>query len=228
MRPFSGSLNFDAATAGVLRQRRKIRLAVLHAPATMRALVRADEIWLVVMAGVVGATSGIVVVTMSMIAQFMHRTLYGLGHGEYLSSQLAVDPVRALLVPSLGGLALGVAGIATVKWVSRRVVDPIEANALYGGSMSFKDSFVVVMQTIWSNGVGGSVGLEAGYAQIGSAIASRLGPLLPAAAVGHAAHGRVRRGRRDRSGLQRAADRRLLCVRARHRHVFTRPRWRRS
>ena len=176
MNPFSGSLNLrDAATAGVLRQRRKIGHAVLHAPAKLRALVRADEIWLVVMAGAVGAAAGAVVVAMSMIAQFMHRTLYGLGRGEFLSSQLAVNPVRALLVPSLGGLVLGLAGIATVKWVSRRVVDPIEANALYGGSMSLKDSFVVVMQTIWSNGVGGSVGLEAGYAQIGSAMASRLG-----------------------------------------------------
>ena len=176
MNRFSGSLNFrDAATAGVLRQRRKIGRAVLHAPAKLRALVRADEIWLVVMAGAVGAASGAVVVAMSMIAQFMHRTLYNLGRGEFLSSQLAVNPIRALLVPSIGGLILGVASVATVKWVSRRVVDPIEANALYGGTMSFKDSLVVVMQTIWSNGVGGSVGLEAGYAQIGSAMASRLG-----------------------------------------------------
>ena len=176
MRPFSGSLNFrDAAAAGVLRQRRKIGLAVLHAPATMRALVRADEIWLVVMAGAVGAAAGFVVVAMSAIAQWMHRALYNLPRGEFLSSQLAIHPLRALLVPSLGGLVLGVAGVLTVKYVSRRVVDPIEANALYGGAMSFKDSLVVVLQTLWSNGVGGSVGLEAGYAQIGSAMASRLG-----------------------------------------------------
>ncbi|MDT7950121.1 MAG: chloride channel protein [Acetobacteraceae bacterium] len=176
MRPFSASLNLrDAATASVLRQRRRFEHAIAHAPAKLRAVVRADEIWLVVMAGAVGAGAGAVVVAMSMVAQMMHRAFYGLKVGEFLSSQLAIDPVRALLVPSLGGLVLGLAGLAAAKWVSRRVVDPIEANALYGGSMSLKDSLVVVAQTMWSNGIGASVGLEAGYAQIGSALASRLG-----------------------------------------------------
>ncbi len=176
MRPFTGSLNLrDAAAASVMRQRRKIGHAVSHAPATLRAVVRADEIWLVVMAAVIGVGAGFVVVAMSAIGQSMHRLLFAIGRGEDLSAQFAVDPLRALLVPSLGGLVLGLAGLAAVKWISRRVVDPIEANALYGGAMSLKDSLVVVAQTLWSNGVGASVGLEAGYAQIGSAIASRFG-----------------------------------------------------
>ena len=41
--------------------------------------------------------------------------------------------------------------------------------------MSLSDSVVVMLQTMMSNGVGASVGLEAGYTQIGSAVASRLG-----------------------------------------------------
>ena len=41
--------------------------------------------------------------------------------------------------------------------------------------MSLNDSLIVVVQTLLSNGVGASVGLEAGYTQIGSALASRLG-----------------------------------------------------
>ena len=176
MRPFSGGLHLsNAAATRMLQQRRRIGHAVLHAPATLRALVRADEIWLVLLAGTVGAASGTIVVAMSSVAQMMHRVLYQLARGEFLSSQLAINPWRALLVPSLGGLLLGISGIVAVKWVARRVVDPIEANALYGGNMSLKDSLVVVLQSIWSNGVGGSVGLEAGYAQIGSALASRLG-----------------------------------------------------
>jgi CIC family chloride channel protein len=65
--------------------------------------------------------------------------------------------------------------LAIMRWWPRRAIDPIEANALYGGRMSLNDSLIVVAQTLLSNGVGASVGLEAGYTQIGSALASRLG-----------------------------------------------------
>jgi chloride channel protein, CIC family len=176
MRPFSASPSLrGAAIAGHTRRRRKLSTAVAQAPATLRALVRADEIWLVVLAAAVGVGAGIVVVAMSEAAQIMHRLLFDIRSGEFLSSQLTVEPLRALLVPSLGGLVLGAAGWLVAKWSTRRTVDPIEANALYGGMMSLRDSLVVVGQTVWSNGVGASVGLEAGYAQIGSAMASKLG-----------------------------------------------------
>ena len=79
--------------------------------------------------------------------------------------------MRTVLVPTLGGLVLGLIGLASSRNHPRRTVDPIEANALYGGRMSLNDSLVVVAQTIRSNGVGASVGLEAGYTQIGSAMA---------------------------------------------------------
>jgi len=57
-------------------------------------------------------------------------------------------------------------------------VDPIEANALRGGRLSLRDSVVVSGQTLISNGCGASVGLEAGYTQIGSGAASLLGQFL--------------------------------------------------
>jgi CIC family chloride channel protein len=83
-----------------------------------------------------------------------------------------------LLVPSIGGLLLGLFGLAVLRYHPRRAVDPIEANALYGGRMSLNDSLIVVAQTVISNGVGASIGLEAGYTQIGSAIASRFGRMF--------------------------------------------------
>ncbi len=170
----SSSLN-GTATAGRVRARRRLRVAVAQVPQTLRALVRADEIWLVVLAAAVGAAAGGTVVAMSGIAQVMHHILFALPDGEYLSAQITVSPYNALLVPTIGGVILGAAGWLLSRWNARQVVDPIEANALYGGRMSLKDSLIVVAQTVWSNGVGASVGLEAGYAQIGSAMASRLG-----------------------------------------------------
>src|ERR1700752_33753 len=41
--------------------------------------------------------------------------------------------------------------------------------------MSLIGSIVVAAQTVWSSGVGASVGLEAGYTQFASGIASRIG-----------------------------------------------------
>ena len=43
------------------RPRRAFGDAVLHAPQTLRALVRADEIWLVVLSAFVGCGAGIAV-----------------------------------------------------------------------------------------------------------------------------------------------------------------------
>jgi CIC family chloride channel protein len=148
---------------------------VVHAPQTLRALVRADEIWLVVLAALVGCAAGLCVTAMTRITLVAHRLLFDLAPNERLSGQVSVDMMRVVLVPCLGGLALGVFNIGVNRWWPRRAVDPIEANALYGGRMSLNDSLIVVAQTLLSNGVGASVGLEAGYTQIGSALASRLG-----------------------------------------------------
>jgi len=147
----------------------------LNAPQTLRALVRADEIWLVVLAAFVGAAAGLCVTAMSAITQLAHRALFLLGPHERLSGQISLPWARALLVPSVGGLAVGLLGWAVARWYPRRAIDPIEANALYGGRMSLSDSLLVVAQTLLSNSVGASVGLEAGYTQIGSGLGSRLG-----------------------------------------------------
>jgi CIC family chloride channel protein len=145
-----------------------------HAPQTLRALVRADEIWLVLLAGILGVAAGLLVVAMNQATQLAHEFLFGLPPGQRLSGQAAIAPLRAA-VPVFGGLLVGVIGLAVARWTPRRAVDPIEANALYGGKMSLRDSLVVVLQTLVSNGIGASVGLEAGYTQIGSAVGSRIG-----------------------------------------------------
>ncbi|HEX3401459.1 MAG TPA: chloride channel protein, partial [Acetobacteraceae bacterium] len=144
----------------------------------MRALVRADEVWLVVLSAFVGCGAGIAVWIMTGTTQLIHEVLFGIGVGERLSAMVELDPIRTVVVPTLGGLALGLVGLAVVYYRPRRAVDPIEANALYGGRMSLNDSLIVVAQTIISNGVGASIGLEAGYTQIGAAMASRFGRMF--------------------------------------------------
>ncbi|MCX8253145.1 MAG: chloride channel protein, partial [Beijerinckiaceae bacterium] len=82
------------------------------------------------------------------------------------------------LEPAAGGLLLGGATRLLPRLRRRRPVDPIEANALHGGRMSVTDSIAIGVQTLVSNGFGASVGLEAGYTQLGSGFASWLGRLF--------------------------------------------------
>lgn len=162
----------------ISRQRRQFGDMVMHAPHTLRALVRSDELWLVVLAAFVGCGAGVLVALMTYATQLMHQHLFLLNSGQRLSGMVSIDPIRAVAVPTIGGLAVGLLGLAVARLWSRQVVDPIEANALHGGRMSLSDSLIVVAQTVLSSGVGASVGLEAGYTQISSAVASRFGRMF--------------------------------------------------
>ncbi|MBN9009155.1 MAG: chloride channel protein [Rhizobiales bacterium] len=144
-------------------------------PDRLRALVRKSEVGIAILAAVVGAIAGLLVAGMEIIAQSLHIVLFGLEPGDRLSGSTHIDPVAALTVPVVGGILLGILGIAIARYSPRRAVDPIEANALHGGRMSVRDSVVVAFQTLISNGFGASVGLEAGFTQIASGFASRLG-----------------------------------------------------
>ncbi|MBR0826336.1 chloride channel protein [Bradyrhizobium manausense] len=144
----------------------------------IRALLRSNEFYLIPLALVIGTLAGAVVTLMAEMAQIAHVLIFGIPVDVRLSANAVVNPWAALAAPALGGLALGI-----MEWSRRRLkisnaVDPIEANALRGGSLSMRDSVVVSSQTLISNGCGASVGLEAGYTQIGSGIASLLGRFL--------------------------------------------------
>lgn len=147
----------------------------LEAPRRLRAFVRAHETSLVVLAAMVGTIGGLVVLAMSVAVAGLQALLFNISITERLSSQPSIETLRAVLVPSLGGLLLGVALLLLLRWRPAREIDPIEANALHGGRMSFRGSVIVALQTTWSSGVGASVGLEAGYTQLASGLAASLG-----------------------------------------------------
>ena len=112
---------------------------------------------------------------MGLGVAFMHTVLFGVALDQRLSAQPQIDPWLALAVPTLGGVLFGLSLWILVRVRPGREIDPIEANALHGGRMSLRGSLIVALQTIWSNGVGASVGLEAGYTQFASGIASWIG-----------------------------------------------------
>jgi len=147
----------------------------LEAPRRLRALVRARESSLIFLAALTGALGGIVVAAMSAALTFLHHAFFNIPYGEHLSAQLSLDPLLAVSVPTLGGLIFGISLLVLHRWRPNREIDPIEANALHGGRMSFRGSIVLALQTIWSSCVGSSVGMEAGYTQLSSGLASSIG-----------------------------------------------------
>ena len=152
------------------------RLATkLEIPRRLRAVVRARELSLILLAALVGVIAGLVVAGMGNAVDLLHVLFFNLQHGERLSGRLLLNPVLALSVPLVGGLLFGISSEIIARWRPEREIDPIEANALHGGRMSLLGSVIVAAQTIWSSGVGASVGLEAGYTQLASGLASRIG-----------------------------------------------------
>ena len=147
----------------------------LEIPRRLRALVRARESSLIALAALVGALAGLVVAVMGAAVDLLHELFFQLAPGERLSGRLTLNPWLAVLVPVTGGIIFGIANEVIKRWRPEREIDPIEANALHGGRMSLIGSVIVAAQTVWSSGVGASVGLEAGYTQIASGIASRIG-----------------------------------------------------
>ena len=139
----------------------------------LRSLIRGSEVWLVVLAALIGIAAGLAVALIGTLSDHAHQILFGLGHGDRLSA--APRLAKGVWVPAAGGLALGALTWLRNRRVSTPTVDAVEANALRGGRMSLRDSVWVTFQTLLSNGCGASVGLEAGYAQIGAGLASRLG-----------------------------------------------------
>jgi chloride channel protein, CIC family len=147
----------------------------LIALATVRSRLRASEFGMTALAIGVGVLAGLCVAVMTSVVNAAHVRIFGIPFDVRLSAAERVAPLAAFGAPMLGGLLLGAIDV----WLTRRkappAVDPVEANALRGGRMSLRQSLLVATQTVISNGCGASVGLEAGYAQIGAGVASYLG-----------------------------------------------------
>src|SRR5665213_1017196 len=118
-------------------------------PHRLRAIVRARESSVIVLAAVIGIAAGLVVAAMGEAVGLLHVLFFGIDPGERLSGQVSLNPYFAFLTPCLGGLLFG--GVtAYVTRVRGTEVDPVEAKALHGGRMSMRGSIIVALQTVWS------------------------------------------------------------------------------
>ena len=141
----------------------------------MQSRLRSNEPVQIFVCGTVGAAIGALVAGLRWLVDFLHLVGFNLSEGRTLSTGIGVDPLRILIVPVIGGLVIGLSAVIMRRLRTKDIVDPIEANALHGGIMSMFDSLRLLVATITSNAAGASVGMEAGYTQMGSSILAKVG-----------------------------------------------------
>ena len=137
--------------------------------------LRDSEVALLLIAVAIGAAVSVVTCLTGELLVLIRIALFGSIYAAHLSGATGVDPLRLMAVPILGSLAYGFIAWGERRLRGRDVVDPIEANALYGGKMSLRDSVALAIMTLFSAGIGASVGMEAAYTQSGSGLASTVG-----------------------------------------------------
>lgn len=130
------------------------------------------------LAGVCGFLAALVVAFVGWATRELHILLFALPADARLSEQTTLSHPALVLVPLAGGVLVGASIYLARRFRTRPPVDPIEANAVYGGKMSFRESVIVTFQTVLSTSFGASVGLEAGYTQMSSSLASYIGSRL--------------------------------------------------
>lgn len=147
-------------------------MTIIVAISRLRRKLRESEAAFILLAAMAGVAAGVLTITLQLTAHAAHQLIYGVSINRLSALGSIRHPWKLIALP-IGGLLL----VLLVRWLGRRraPIDVVEANALHGGRIPFTDNLVISVQTLISNGVGASVGLEAAYAQMGGGLASTFG-----------------------------------------------------
>ena len=133
---------------------------------------------LLLWSALVGIAASLSVALFQAGVHYLRTFSFGIPYKADLSDSNNIPLRLIMLVPIAGGMLVGFASWLIRRFGTRDIVDAIEANALYGGRMSVRDSFNLASVTMISGAFGASVGMEAAYTQMGSSLGSRLGRYL--------------------------------------------------
>ena len=141
-------------------------------------ILRNSALSLFILAIGIGGLGALVVGAIREAIKYLHHFVFQIPLQASLSTSLSAKAPLLILGPTLGAVVLFALNRYIFKIERLRFIDPIEANALYGGKLPLRESLIVTAQNLVSNGFGASVGLEAGLTQITAALASKLGAIL--------------------------------------------------
>ncbi|WP_083852283.1 chloride channel protein [Legionella tunisiensis] len=131
---------------------------------------------IILLATLGGAAIGTAVAGIRLGIGLMQTMLFGADVNLYNAAHVA--PWRLMTIILLGSLLLGLLLVLAGHFNRLAIVDPVEANALEGGKMSFIDSLILVGLSAVSITIGGSVGFEAAMTQLGAGTLSAIGQRL--------------------------------------------------
>jgi CIC family chloride channel protein len=141
-----------------------------------RRRLRESEAAFILLAAISGLAAGLLTYAQQRLAHGLQEIFYGVAANRLSALGEIHHPWRLLALP-IGGIMLMLFA-RLVRGRARPPIDVVEANALHGGRIPASDNLIIATQTIISNGMGASVGLEAAYAQMGGGVASLLGQWL--------------------------------------------------
>ncbi len=150
-----------------------LMLSFSAALSAVRRFLQNDQLILAALSLVVGLGVGGVVVGLREGIQFFHASFFGAESERLYDHVAALAWWQVLMVPTLGGLVVGVLvrfGMADGR--PQGVADVIEASALRGGHMSMKTGLRAGFINMFSIGVGASVGREGPAVHLGAALAA--------------------------------------------------------
>ena len=149
---------------------------VLRGVARIRRNLQTSDLTFILLAAAIGLAAGVLAAVSGHIAHGTQALLFGFSPDLRLSALPDIAPWHLLALPA-GGAVMGLIRFFFPRR-TRAPIDAVEANALHGGRIPARDTLIVSLQTIISNGFGASVGLEAAFAQMGGGLASKVGQLL--------------------------------------------------
>lgn len=140
---------------------------------------RNDQVVLFVLAAIIGMAAGYGAIGFRLLAAGLQWVLFGNPMDQIVSSATHLPWWHLILVPTLGGLAVGLfVKLVLPGRLPQGVADVMAASALRSGRMSLREGLAAALVSAGSIGCGASVGREGPIVHLGATFASAVAQRL--------------------------------------------------